>query len=194
MSGDFSTIRFIEIPSLRANECSVGYIARIEDTMSGLEMANLFPAVQVYSTLFQEGPTSPTGWPMGQVLPATVPRDVPRYVAANCFAPEAYWPPGLFPQPIVCGRLEVSVIQDNAKRDAGNQAMELTAVYIQVPEGYIGFVEELPGANTQGATLEEVRENLQEAVQLVMEANRELAERSIVGQNVSRERFALPLA
>ena len=67
--------------------------------------------------------------------------------------------------------------------------MELTAVYIQVPEGYIGFVEELPGANTQGATLDEVRENLKEAVQLVLEANRELAERSLVGQNVSKEPF-----
>jgi predicted RNase H-like HicB family nuclease len=71
--------------------------------------------------------------------------------------------------------------------------MELTAVYIQVPEGYIGFVEELPGANTQGATLEETRENLQEAVQLVLEANRELAERELGGQNVSREPFALPV-
>ncbi|MFN0198780.1 MAG: type II toxin-antitoxin system HicB family antitoxin [Planctomycetaceae bacterium] len=55
--------------------------------------------------------------------------------------------------------------------------MEFTAVYIQVPEGFIGFVEELPGANTQGATLEETRENLREAVQLVLDANRELAER-----------------
>jgi predicted RNase H-like HicB family nuclease len=56
--------------------------------------------------------------------------------------------------------------------------MELTAVYMQVPEGYIAFVEELPGANTQGATLDEVRENLKEAVQLVLAANRELAERA----------------
>ena len=69
--------------------------------------------------------------------------------------------------------------------------MELTAVYIQVPEGYVAFVEELPGANTQGATLDEARENLQEAVQLVLAANRELAERSLAGQNVSREPFAL---
>lgn len=69
--------------------------------------------------------------------------------------------------------------------------MQLTAVYMPVPEGYIGFVEELPGANTQGATLEEVRENLKEAVQLVLEANRELAERSLVGQDVSREPFDL---
>lgn len=49
--------------------------------------------------------------------------------------------------------------------------MQFTAVYIPVPEGLIGFVEELPGANTQGDTTEEVRENLKEAVQLVLEAN-----------------------
>ena len=65
--------------------------------------------------------------------------------------------------------------------------MQLTAVYIQVPEGYIGFVEELPGANTQGDTLEEARENLQEAVTLVLEANRELAEKSLVGKSVTKE-------
>lgn len=48
--------------------------------------------------------------------------------------------------------------------------MKLTAVYKKVPEGYIAFVEELPGANTQGKTLDEARENLVEAVQLVLEA------------------------
>jgi predicted RNase H-like HicB family nuclease len=55
-----------------------------------------------------------------------------------------------------------------------------------VPDGYIGFVEELPGANTQGDTLEEARENLREAVEVVLEANRELAERSLAGQSVIR--------
>jgi predicted RNase H-like HicB family nuclease len=69
--------------------------------------------------------------------------------------------------------------------------MEMTAVYIQVPEGYIAFVEELPGANTQGDTIEEARENLREAVELVLEANRELAEQSLTGQNVTREPFLL---
>ena len=49
--------------------------------------------------------------------------------------------------------------------------MKFTAVFMAVPEGYIGFVEELPGANTQGDTLEEARENLQEAVQMVLDAN-----------------------
>ena len=53
--------------------------------------------------------------------------------------------------------------------------MSLTAVFMEVPEGYIAFVEELPGANTQGDTLEEARENLREAVELVLEANRELS-------------------
>jgi predicted RNase H-like HicB family nuclease len=49
---------------------------------------------------------------------------------------------------------------------------QLTAVFRKVPEGYVGFVEELPGANTQGATLDEARTNLVEAVRLVLEANR----------------------
>ena len=69
--------------------------------------------------------------------------------------------------------------------------MKFTAVFMAVPEGYIGFVEELPGANTQGDTLEEARENLQEAVQMVLDANREIAERAIVGRLVSREPFDL---
>jgi predicted RNase H-like HicB family nuclease len=69
--------------------------------------------------------------------------------------------------------------------------LQLTAVFIRVPEGYIAFVEELPGANTQGDTLEEARENLQEAVALVLEANRELAEKSLVGQPITKEPFVL---
>jgi predicted RNase H-like HicB family nuclease len=67
--------------------------------------------------------------------------------------------------------------------------MEFTAVFEKVDEGYVGFVEELPGANTQGATLEEARANLKEAVQLVLEANRALAEESIRGHSVIRERL-----
>lgn len=62
-----------------------------------------------------------------------------------------------------------------------------TAVYMKVPEGYIAFVEELPGANTQGTTLEEARANLQEAVDLVLEANRTLAEEALEGQEVIKE-------
>jgi predicted RNase H-like HicB family nuclease len=64
---------------------------------------------------------------------------------------------------------------------------QFTAVYRKVPEGYIAFVEELPGANTQGATLEEARENLREAVQLVLDANRTLAEEELEGIDAIRE-------
>ena len=64
---------------------------------------------------------------------------------------------------------------------------ELTAVFQQVPEGYIGFIEELPGANTQGATLDEARDNLEEAVSLVLEANRTLMQEKMQGQTVIRE-------
>ena len=53
--------------------------------------------------------------------------------------------------------------------------IRFTAVYRKFPEGYAAFVEELPGANTQGATLEEACENLKEAVEMVLEANRDLA-------------------
>lgn len=67
--------------------------------------------------------------------------------------------------------------------------INLTAVFKKVPEGYIGFVEELPGANTQGDTLEETRANLQEAVELVLEANRMLMEETLKGQSVIREPF-----
>lgn len=70
--------------------------------------------------------------------------------------------------------------------------MQFTAVYKRFPEGYAAFVEELPGANTQGKTLEEARRNLAEAVQLVLEANRQLAEQSLAGEEVIREPFALP--
>ena len=64
---------------------------------------------------------------------------------------------------------------------------EFTAVYRKVAEGYVAYVEELPGANTQGATLEDARENLREAVQLVLEASRSLAEEELVGVDAIRE-------
>ena len=66
--------------------------------------------------------------------------------------------------------------------------MTLTAVFEPAAEGgFIAFVEELPGANTQGETLDEARENLAEAVALILEANREAAEKAIAGRPVIRE-------
>lgn len=58
--------------------------------------------------------------------------------------------------------------------------MKLTAVFIPCPEGgYAAFVEELPGANTQGETMEEARANLREAAKLVIEGNRLLGEENL---------------
>ena len=64
--------------------------------------------------------------------------------------------------------------------------LQCTAVFRRMPEGYIAFVEEFPGANTQGVSLEEARANLREAVVLVIEANRMLAREDAAGA-VTRE-------
>ena len=69
--------------------------------------------------------------------------------------------------------------------------LELTAVFRKVPEGYVAFVEELPGANTQGATLEEARANLREAAVLILETNRSLAEEDLGEAVVIREPLRL---
>jgi predicted RNase H-like HicB family nuclease len=63
----------------------------------------------------------------------------------------------------------------------------LTAIFEKSPQGYIGYVEELPGANAQGATLEETKRNLIEAIGLVLEANRQLAEENISGKDIIKE-------
>jgi predicted RNase H-like HicB family nuclease len=65
----------------------------------------------------------------------------------------------------------------------------LTAIFQKSPYGYIGFVEELPGANTQGKTLEETKNNLIEAVRLVLEANRQLAEDELIEFDHIKEPF-----
>ncbi len=69
--------------------------------------------------------------------------------------------------------------------------LQLTAVFRKVPEGYVAFVEELPGANTQGATLDEARANLRQAVELTLETNRALAEEDLAGADVIREPLKL---
>lgn len=70
--------------------------------------------------------------------------------------------------------------------------ISLTAVFQKVPGGYIAYVEELPGANTQGYTLEEARTNLEEAIQLVLEANRILSEEQFI-ENSIKESYHLAL-
>jgi predicted RNase H-like HicB family nuclease len=72
-------------------------------------------------------------------------------------------------------------------------AQTYIAVYKKVKGWYIGYVEELPGANTQGRTLKEVRENLREAVELILQANRELLEKEMRGKGVIREKIAVAI-
>jgi len=64
---------------------------------------------------------------------------------------------------------------------------EFTSVIEKRGNWYIGYVEELPGVNTQGKTLKEVRENLKEALCLIIQANRELAARSQAGTSIIKE-------
>jgi len=64
-----------------------------------------------------------------------------------------------------------------------------TGVFEKVEDWYIGYVQELPGANVQGKTLEEARESLREAIELILKSNRELAERELFGKDVIREKI-----
>lgn len=59
-----------------------------------------------------------------------------------------------------------------------------TAVFQREGKWWTGYVEELPGANTQGRTLEEARENLKEAVQLIIEAGRKHTRQETKGKTV----------
>jgi len=70
---------------------------------------------------------------------------------------------------------------------------EFTGVIEKRGDWYVGYVEELPGVNTQGRTLKEVRENLREATQLIMEANRELMAKRQVDIPVIREKIIIEL-
>jgi predicted RNase H-like HicB family nuclease len=63
----------------------------------------------------------------------------------------------------------------------------LTAVYQKRGDWYIGFIEELPGANVQERTVEEARESLKEAANLIIEANRVLQRETIDDEPVIRE-------
>ncbi len=67
--------------------------------------------------------------------------------------------------------------------------MAFSAAFAKVPEGHIGFVAELPGANTQRSALAEAKAKLREAIAMTLEANRALAEESLADlqEDVIRE-------
>ena len=68
-----------------------------------------------------------------------------------------------------------------------------TAVYLKASHGYVGFVEELPGVNSQGRTIDEARANLQRLAAIVFDEERAHAEELIEGKEVVREAFFLEL-
>jgi predicted RNase H-like HicB family nuclease len=71
---------------------------------------------------------------------------------------------------------------------------EFTAVFEKQGKWYVAYVEEVPGANTQGRTLKEARENLKEALLLVLQANRALAEKKRAHAKVRKETLAVELS
>ena len=68
---------------------------------------------------------------------------------------------------------------------------KFTAVFEQDGDWWIGYLEELPGANTQGRTLAEARENLKDAVRSLIAANRELTRRELQGTTIIREELVV---
>ena len=69
----------------------------------------------------------------------------------------------------------------------------LTAVYLKSNHGYVGFIEELPGVNSYGRTIEEARETLRKLAGVVFDEERREAEELIAGRHVVREAFVLPI-
>ena len=70
---------------------------------------------------------------------------------------------------------------------------EFTTVIEKRGKWYIGYIEEIPGVNTQGKTLKEVEENLKEALVLIIEANRELARKSAQDHEVIRKTISIEM-
>ncbi len=81
--------------------------------------------------------------------------------------------------------------------------MVLTAVYEEAPESegggyvayaYVAYAEELPGAITEGDTLDEARANLRDAIEILLEANRELTGKPTRGKKITREKITVSVA
>lgn len=69
---------------------------------------------------------------------------------------------------------------------------QLTAVYEKHDDWIVAYLEEIPGVNTQGRTVEEAKENLEDALHEFLEANRELSRRDLSGRtDITEETFAL---
>jgi predicted RNase H-like HicB family nuclease len=71
--------------------------------------------------------------------------------------------------------------------------LAFTAVFLKDRHGYTGFVEELPGVNAQGHTLEEARANLQKLAAVVFDEERKLSVEMLQGKDVVREQFQVAI-
>lgn len=69
--------------------------------------------------------------------------------------------------------------------------LALTAVFERVPEGYTGFVQEIPGVNTQGETLDDARAGLRDALETFLESMREISDDEIDGKEIVKEQIRL---
>jgi predicted RNase H-like HicB family nuclease len=72
-------------------------------------------------------------------------------------------------------------------------ARQFTAIYKKSRKWYLGWVEEIPGVNTQGKTLKEAKENLKEALLLILETNRILNKKEISRGKVIRESLSVSI-
>jgi predicted RNase H-like HicB family nuclease len=72
--------------------------------------------------------------------------------------------------------------------------ISFTAVYLRAKHGYVGFIEELPGVNSHGQTIEEARANLQQQATVIFDLERTQAQELLEGKDVVREGFAVHLA
>ena len=70
---------------------------------------------------------------------------------------------------------------------------EFTAIYKKSGKWYLGWIEEIPGVNTQGKTLKETKENLKEALLLILETNRLLSKKEVASEKVIRESLSICL-
>jgi predicted RNase H-like HicB family nuclease len=72
--------------------------------------------------------------------------------------------------------------------------MSFTAVYLKAKHGYVGFIEELPGVNSHGQTIDEARANLQSLATVIFDLERAQAQELLEGKDVVREGFSVPVA
>lgn len=68
---------------------------------------------------------------------------------------------------------------------------EFSAIYKKSGKWYLGWIEEIPGVNTQGKTLKEVKENLKEALLLILETNKLINKKELSKGKLIRESLSV---